>query len=109
MNTSGFIIVVMIGIMGLTSCVEKPTTLSSNPLGTLPNSQQRMWQYSHAVQSGQASSLLDSPNDPLPSDQSLISQSKANYILRGYDPKKAEQCAKDDFISAEGRFPNPHY
>ena len=35
--------------------------------------------------------------------------SKANYIQRGYDPKKAEQCAKEDFISATGRTPNPSF
>jgi hypothetical protein len=73
------------------------------------DSQLRSWQYSHALKSGQASSLLDTPNDPPLSDQDLISQSKANYIERGYDPKKAQQCAMDDFTSAIGRTPNPSY
>jgi len=43
------------------------------------------------------------------SDQALISQIKANYIQPGYDPKKAEQCAMDDFTSATVRFPNPSF
>jgi len=72
-------------------------------------SQIRTRQYSHGLQSGQASSLLETPNDPPLSDQALISQSKANYIQRGYDPRKAEQCAMNDFTSATGRFPNPSF
>jgi uncharacterized protein YceK len=101
-------VLVATGIV-LSGCSDVPAKQSSNALGSMSDSQQRMWQYTHAMQSGQASSLLDSPNDPPPSDQSLISQSKANYIQRGYDPKKAEQCAKEDFISATGRTPTSSF
>jgi len=73
------------------------------------DSQLRSWQYSHALQSGQASSLLDTPNDPPLSDQAMIAKSKEEYIRRGFDAQKANQCAKQDFTSATGRTPNPSY
>lgn len=105
MNPSSLCLLVVLGSMVISGCGNMPLKQSPSNLGTMSDSQQRMWQYSHDVQSRQASSLLDSPKDPPPSDQALINQTKANYIQRGYDPKKAEQCAKDDFISATGRTP----
>lgn len=93
--------------IGLSGCADLPSNHAPASPGAMSESQLRTWQYSHVLQSGQASSLLDTPNDPPLSDQDLIAQSKANYIQRGYDPKKAEQCAKQDFTSATGRFPNP--
>jgi len=98
-----------LGSVGLSGCRDLPSKQSPKTPGTMLDSQIRTWQYSHVLQSGQASSLLETPNDPPLSDQALISQSKANYIQRGYDPKKAEQCAMDDFTSATGRFPNPSF
>ncbi len=93
--------------MGLSGCAD----LSSNNPSPATNgnsaSQIRTWQYSHALQSRQASSLLDTPNDPPLSDQAMIAKSKEEYIRRGFDAQKAEQCAKQDFTSATGRFPNP--
>ena len=106
MNPTKFCLLLALGCVGLSGCSD--TALHSSP-GVMSASQIRTWQYSHVLQSGQASSLLDTPNDPPLSDQALISQSKANYIQRGYDPKKAQQCAFDDFTSATGRFPNPSY
>jgi hypothetical protein len=39
----------------------------------------------------------------------MIAKSKAEYIRRGFDAQKADQCAKQDFTSATGRFPNPSF
>ena len=80
-----------------------------SPSGVTEASQIRTWQYSHALQSGLASSLLDTPNDPPLSDQAMIAKSKEEYIRRGFDTKKAEQCAQQDFTSATGRNSNPSY
>jgi len=99
-------VLVAAGIV-LSGCADIPSNHATTVRGAVSDSQLRSWQYSHALQSGQASSLLDTPNDPPLSDQDLISQSKANYIQRGYDPKKAQQCAMADFTSTTGRTPNP--
>ena len=66
----------------------------------------RMHEYVRSTQSGLATTLLMSPNDPLPTDKSLIDQNIQAYERRGYDAKKAERCAREDFISATGRFPS---
>lgn len=101
-------VLVAAGIV-LSGCADLPSNHSSGATNGNAASQIRTWQYSHALQSGQASSLLDTPNNPPPSDQAMIAKSKEEYIRRGYDPKRAEQCAKEDFTSATGRFPNPSF
>lgn len=93
--------------IGLSGCADLPSNHSSAATNGNAASQIRTWQYSHALQSGQASSLLDSPNDPPLSDQAMIAKSKEEYIRRGFDAQKADQCAKQDFTSAAGRTPNP--
>jgi hypothetical protein len=101
-------VIVASGI-GLSGCTDLPANRPSPATSHDTTSQVRTWQYSHALQSRRASTLLDSPNDPSLSDQDLLAQAKADYIRRGFDPKKAEQGAKEDFISATGRNPNPAF
>lgn len=99
-------VLVATGIV-LSGCADIRSHQVTTARSAMSDSQLRSWQYSRSVQGAQASSLLDTPNDPPLSDQSLIAKSKEEYIRRGFDAQKAEQCAKEDFISATGRTPNP--
>ncbi|GEM_PF-1895758 len=101
--------VLMASGIALSGCADIPSNPATTARGAVSDSQLRSWQYSHALQSGQASSLLDTPNDPPLSDQAMIAKSKEEYIRRGFDAQKANQCAKQDFTSATGRTPNPSY
>jgi hypothetical protein len=101
--------VIVAAVIGLSACADLPSNHPSPATCAYTPSQIRTWQYSHAKQRGRASSLLDSPNDPPLSDQELIAQSNADYIRRGFDPKRAEQGAKKDYISATGRNPTPAF
>ena len=87
-------------------CTELPLPSSTT---NSPATSDRMFAYVRSTKCASATTLLMSPNDPMPTDKSLIEENKRAYQQRGFDAKRAEQCARDDFTAETGRSPNSGY